>query len=160
MIRRRTAELGMASATALFGITVMIGAREYGIGWSSAGPEPGMFPFAIGTLVLLASLGNGVLALVQSIPPGREAFISCEQFRLVAGFAVPIVGFVIASLTLGLYVGTALYMAGTLVFQNGYPAWKAGIIAIGLPVFFYFLIEKAFRVSLLKGPLEAALGLW
>lgn len=161
MITRRTAEVGMATFTTLFGLTAMIGASEYGIGWSPSGPQPGTFPFYIGLMVTLASVGNALIALLHSASQesGRASFINREQLKLVAGFALPMTGFVIASLLLGLYVGTALYMFGTLVFQNGYSSTRASIIALGLPIFFYVLIERTFKVSMLKGPLEAALGL-
>jgi hypothetical protein len=161
MITRRTAEVGLATLTTLFGLTAMIGASEYGIGWSPSGPQPGTFPFAIGLLIVLASVGNALTALLQkgAREAGEAAFVTREQLKLVAGFALPMVGFVIASLLLGLYVGTALYMLGTLAIQNGYHWGKAAIIALGLPVFFYLVIERAFKVSMLKGPLEAASGL-
>jgi len=60
MITRRSAEVGMATLTALFGLATMIGAAEYGIGWSPSGPQPGTFPFAIGLLIALASIGNAL----------------------------------------------------------------------------------------------------
>jgi hypothetical protein len=161
MITRRTAEVGMATFTTLFGLTTMIGASEYGIGWSTSGPQPGAFPFYIALMITLASVGNALIALLHgaSQDAGKASFITREQMKLVAGFALPMAGFVIASLLLGLYVGTALYMFGTLVFQNGYSWTRASIIALGLPIFFYVLIERTFKVGMLKGPLEAALGL-
>ena len=161
MITRRTAEVGMATFTTLFGLTAMIGASEYGIGWSPSGPQPGTFPFYIGLMIAVASVGNALIALLHgaSQEAGRASFINREQLKLVAGFALPMTGFVIASLLLGLYVGTALYMFGTLVFQNGYSWTRASVIALGLPIFFYVLIERTFKVGMLKGPLEAALGL-
>ena len=159
MISRRTAEIATALVTGAFGVVTAIGATEFGTGWSASGPEPGTFPFYIGLMVTLASAGNLVTAALAR--NGRLAgdFINREQLRLVLGFALPMIGFVAASLVLGLYVATALYMFGTLYFQSGYNAWKAGLIAVGLPVFFYLVIERAFQVSMLKGPLEAALGL-
>ena len=159
MISRRSAELSMATLTTLFGLAIMIGAAEYGIGWSASGPQPGTFPFYIGLLVTLASVGNALIALLGGRAQDGTAFITREQLKLVAGFALPMAGFVIASLWLGLYVGTALYIFGTLVFQNNYSWTRASIIAIGLPIFFYVLIERTFKVGMLKGPLEAALGL-
>lgn len=160
MIARRAVEIGMAMFTSLFGVVTMIGATEYGVKWTNAGPEPGLFPFAIGCIIMLASIGNLLLAMFGAQAAAlRETFITREQFRLVAGFALPAIGFVIASLVLGIYVATALYMFGTMVFQNGYRLLPAGVIALGLPLFFYGLIERIFQVSLLKGPLEAMLGL-
>ena len=161
MIGRRSAEVGMAALTAICGAATMIGAAEYGIGWSSSGPQPGAFPFYIGLLIVLASIGNVTAALLHKPPPEHDKapLLNREQLKRVAGFALPMVGFVVVSLLLGLYVGTAAYMFGTLVFQNGYSWSRASIIAVGLPVFFYLLIERTFKVGMLKGPLEAALGL-
>jgi hypothetical protein len=159
MIARWTAELGMALLTGLFGLVTVIGAIEYGIGWSSSGPEPGAFPFYIGLMITFASVGNLVSALMTHRRAEGKPFLMAAQLRLVAGFTLPIVGFVVVSLLLGLYVGMALYMFGTLVFQNNYSMVKASIISLSLPVATYFLIERAFKVGMLKGPLEAALGL-
>lgn len=159
MIARWTAEIGMAVLTGLFGLVTVVGAIEYGIGWSSSGPEPGAFPFYIGLMITLASLGNLVSALTTHRRVAGRPFLTAEQMKLVAGFALPILGLVIVSLVLGLYVGMALYMFGTLVFQNRYSVVKASIISLSLPIATYLLIERAFKVGMLKGPLEAALGL-
>jgi hypothetical protein len=156
MITRQKAEMGVALATALFGAAIMQGAREYGIGWSKAGPEPGMFPFAIGSIVVLASLGNLIKARAEG---ATAAFITREQARLVVAFALPVLGFVVASLLLGIYVASALYLFGTLVLQNGYAKGRAALVALAMPMGTYLLIERAFQVNLLKGPLEAWLGL-
>ena len=159
MITRRSAELGMAGFTALFGVVAIVGALEYGVAWSSSGPEPGAFPFYIGIIIVVASLGNIAGALFAGNRMAAQPFVSVAQLRLVLGFTLPILGLVIASLLLGLYVGMALYMFGTLVFQNRYPVAKAALIALAMPICIYLLIEKAFRVSMLKGPLEALIGL-
>ena len=159
MVDHRTMETGMAALTGLFGVATMVGASEYGIGWSPSGPEPGMFPFYIGLIVLLASLGNAWHAIRMPAEERPEApFVTRQQLALLAGFALPMIAFVATSLWLGLYVGMALYLFGTLFFQQRYAAWKAGALALGFPIFFYFLIERTFQVPLLKGPLEAMLG--
>ena len=159
MISRRAAEIATALVTGAFGIVTAIGATEFGTGWSTSGPEPGAFPFYVGLMIALASAGNLLTALLaNNVRLGRD-FVSGEQLWLVLGFALPMAAFVVSSLFLGLYVGTALYMFGTLYFQSGYSAWRSSLIAIGLPVFFYLVIERGFQVSMLKGPLEAALGL-
>lgn len=162
MLARWHAEVAMAVFTAAIGIITMVGAREYGTGWSSSGPEPGAFPFYMGVVILVASLANGAraaLPMLRARTWADKPFLTAEQFRLVIGFTAPILGLVIASLLLGLYVGMALYLFGTLVFQNRYPLIKAGLIAVVTPVATYILIERIFKVGMLKGPLEAFLGL-
>ena len=71
---------------------------------------------------------------------------------------MPILGFVVASLFLGLYVATAIYLLAAMVFQGKYRLRVALPVAIAVPLALYFLLEWAFQVSLLKGPLETALG--
>lgn len=157
MISRATAEIVFAALTALFGVVIAHGAREFGVGWSASGPEPGTFPFYIGGIIAFASLANLAVAL-RGHWRGAEPFMTAAQGAAVLRFTVPMVLFVIAALWLGLYVATAFYMFGVMVFQGRYPVWHAALVAIGLPVALFLLLEKGFQVSLLKGPLEAALG--
>ncbi len=162
MVARWQAELAMAVFTAIVGIVIIVGAQEFGTGWSSSGPEPGAFPYYMGIVILVASLANGFRAAVPALRAadwGMKPFLTGKQFRLVLGFTLPVLGLVIASLWLGLYVGMTLYLFGTLAFQNRYPLLKASLIALATPLVSYVLIERIFKVSMLKGPLEAALGL-
>lgn len=156
MLTRRAVEIAFAGAIALFGAVVAWGATEYGVGWSPSGPEPGTFPFYIGALVALASLANMVMAARNGV---GAAFITSEQARRIAAFIGPIFVFVVLSLLLGLYVATALYIGAVMRVQGRYPAWHALLVAMGLPLALYLLLEKGFRVPLLKGPLEALIGL-
>ncbi|CEJ14995.1 Tripartite tricarboxylate transporter TctB family protein [bacterium YEK0313] len=158
MISRFHAELATAAATAAFGLVIAAGATEFGTGWGPSGPEPGTFPFYIGLMIAAASLVTAMEAVI-----GRRAlgtvFLTRAQFGAVLRFVLPFMAFVAVSAVLGLYVGTALYMAGTLALQNGYRWPAATAIALGLALVLYLVLEWAFQVSLLKGPLEAALGL-
>ncbi|CAN1499183.1 Protein of unknown function DUF1468 [Rhabdaerophilaceae bacterium] len=159
---RWLAEVAIALLLAALGLTIIIGASEYGVGWSSSGPEPGAFPYYMGLVIVVASLANAMRAAVPVLRPPRwsgQQFLNAEQARLVAGFVGPILGLVMVSLLLGLYVGMAIYLFSTLVFQHSYSKTKAVLIAGAAPVFTYLLIEKGFKVGMLKGPLEATLGL-
>lgn len=158
MISRFHAELATAAATAAFGLVIASGATEFGTGWGPSGPEPGTFPFYIGLMIAAASLITVTQAII-----GRSAlgtvFLTRAQLGAVLHFVLPFIAFVAVSVVLGLYVGTALYMFGTLALQGGYRWPLAAAIALGLALFLYVVLEWAFQVSLLKGPLEAALGL-
>ena len=159
---RWLAETLLAAILALVGVITMIGASEFGRGWSASGPEPGAFPFYMGALIVGASLINAIRAIFPALRPApwaEKPFLTREQARLMLGFTGPILALVVISLSLGLYVGMTLYLFGTLVFQNNYPKGKALLIACGTALFCYLLIEKVFQVAMLKGPLEAALGL-
>src|SRR5215217_9192584 len=85
MISRYKAEIGTATLTAGLGLTAVVGALEFGIGWGDAGPEPGAFPFYIGLLVVAASMGT----LIQ-VTFGRHGlqsvFLHKEEAKRVASF--------------------------------------------------------------------------
>ena len=159
MISRYAAEVGTATLTAGLGLAAVVGALEFGIGWGDAGPEPGAFPFYIGLLVVAASIGTLIQATV-----GRHGlqsvFLHKEEAKRVATFFVPMLAFVVVSLLLGLYVATALYLTCVMWAQGKYRFVISLASGIAGAVIFYFVLEVAFQVPLLKGPLEAALGIY
>jgi hypothetical protein len=156
-VTRFAAEVVTALCTLALASAVVIGALEYGTGWSDAGPEPGTFPYYVGVLVAAASLGN----LVQAWRRRREGgvFLDARRARRVAAFGVPLLLYVAASVLLGFYVASALYVGAVMRFQGGY-RWIAAIgMALSTSAFFFLVLEWWFKVPMLKGPLEAALGL-
>jgi hypothetical protein len=164
MMTRFSAEVATAIGTAALGLTAVIGAWEFGIGWGAAGPEPGAFPFYIGLLIIIGSAGT----LAQTIRhrhglPGQglqAIFLDKAQAARVASFFVPMALFVIVALLLGLYVAAALYLTLVMWLQGGYRPAISALTGIAASVFFYVVLEHAFQVPLLKGPLESALGLY
>ena len=159
MISRYTAELGTASATLALGLVVVFGATEFGIGWDVSGPQPGAFPFYMGLLVAAASLGI-ILQTAITRAGRRVVALDRTQARRVATFFAPMVLFVIGAVLLGLYVATALYLFFVMWLQGGYRPWLGALTGLGVAGFFYLVLEVWFQVPLLKGPLEAALGIY
>jgi hypothetical protein len=159
MISRYTAEIGTATLTAGLGLAAVIGALEFGIGWGDAGPESGAFPFYMGLLVVVASVGTLIQATL-----GRHGLQSVllhrEGAKRVASFLMPMLAFVVAARLLGLYVATALYLAFVMRVQGKYHLVTSIVSGIAAAVMFYLVLEVTFQVPLLKGPLEAALGLY
>jgi hypothetical protein len=156
-VNRFAAETVAALCTLALGAAVVIGAREYGIGWTGGGPEPGTFPFYVGLLVIAGSAGNLFSAWRKRRPD--LVFVDAVQARRIAAFALPMLAFVTLSATLGFYVATAAYLCATMRFQGGYRWISSIVVAIGTSGFFFLLLEVWFKVPLLKGPLEAALRL-
>ncbi len=156
-ISRFAAEIATACATAILGLTVVVGALEYGVGWGASGPEAGTFPFAVGLLIVAASLVNALQA--RRHRPGSRLFLDRIEAKRVAAFFGPMALFLAASMALGLYLAMALYLCGVMRFQGGYRLVSAVAVAIAVALFFYVVLELWFKVPLLKGPLEAALGL-
>ncbi|HEX2555014.1 MAG TPA: tripartite tricarboxylate transporter TctB family protein [Microvirga sp.] len=159
MVSRWQAELAAAAITAGLGLTVMIGSLEYGVAWRAAGPQAGTFPFLMGLLVLIGSAGTAVQATLARRDLAMPV-LDREQARRVVSFVGPIVLFVAGSLWLGLYVSGALYLTLVMWLQGGYRPLVSLATGIASAVFFYLVLELAFQVPLLKGPLEAAIGLY
>ena len=158
MISRFSAEIATACVTVALGLTIVTGALEYGIGWGSAGPDPGAFPFYVGLLITAASVAVAVQAVMQRHNLA-EHFLDRARAQRVIAFFIPIVLFVPAAILLGLYVATAVYLLAVMIWQGRYHPLMALLVSIGVAAFFYVVLELGFRVPLLKGPLEAALGL-
>jgi hypothetical protein len=158
MVTRYAAEIATACATAALGLAVIVGALEFGIGWGSAGPEPGAFPFYMGLMIVGASLATTIQTVAHRHRI-HERFLDGVQAARVASFFVPLTLFLICAVLLGLYVATALYLFGVMWRQGGYRPVVAAPLAVGVAILFFVVLELAFKVPLLKGPLEAALGL-
>jgi hypothetical protein len=156
-IPRVAAELVAAALTLCIGAAIVLGSREYGTGWTDAGPEAGAFPFYVGIIVILASLGNAVQALRRR--QDGAVFATGPQLGRIAAFAVPMALFVLACVLVGFYVATILYLALVMRLQGGYGWLRSALVAVGTSAFFFLVLELWFKVPLLKGPLEAALGI-
>ena len=154
---RFAAEVVTALVTLALGAAVVLGAREYGTGWSAGGPEPGTFPFYVGLLVVAASAGNLLLAWRKR--HAGVVFVDAAQAKRIAAFGLPLLGFVALSLTLGFYAATAIYLAGVMRVQGRYRWWTCIGVGIGTAAFFFVVLDVWFRVPLLKGPFEALLRL-
>ncbi len=159
MISRFSAEIATATVTAGLGLIAVVGALEFGIGWGDAGPESGAFPFYMGLLIIGASVGT-LIQSVKSRQDLQEVFLDRVRAGRVASFLGPIVVFVIISMFLGLYVATALYLTYVMWRQGGYRLIVSAVSGVVAAIIFYLILEYAFQVPLMKGPLESALGLY
>jgi len=155
-ISRFAMECAASAATGAVGAAAAIGGLQSGIGWNDAGPEPGTFPFAVGLIIVAGSLGTLVQALRAR---DGEVFLDAVRLRRVAAFFGPMAAFVALSLALGLYVASALYLAGVMALQGGYRLRSAVPVGLGVAALLWLVFETWFQVPLLKGPVEAWLGL-
>lgn len=158
LLSRRTAELSLALIAIAAGAIVMLGALENNIGWDASGPEAGYFPFYVGGVIVLA--GIGVFGESWFKADRNECFVTRRQLARIASFFLPIVGYVIVSFLLGLYVGSALYLFAVMWWQGRYGILRSAALSIAVSLAFFVLFEWCFQMPLLKGPLEAALGIY
>lgn len=158
LLSRRTAELSFALIAILAGAIVIWGALENNIGWDASGPEAGYFPFYVGSVVVLAGLG--IFAESWFKADRHECFVTRRQVSRIAWFFLPIVAYVILSVVLGLYVGSALYLFAVMCLHGKYGVLRSAALSIVVSLAFFVLFEWCFQMPLLKGPLEAMLGIY
>jgi hypothetical protein len=159
IVSRRALEIGVALFALTFGASIILGALEYHIGWSERGPEPGYVPFWMGMIVVAGATG----ALFQAVFSHRFSetpAITTDQAQRIGKFLLPMLGFLVVALLLklGLYVGMVAYMLIVMLWQGRYRLSVTLAVSFGAAIFFYLVFERWLHVPLLKGPLEAWLG--
>jgi len=149
-------EVGVAAFMALLGVVTVIGSLRVGIGWGAEGPKSGFFPFWVGLIVVAASLYNMAQAYTKG---SRKLFASWSQIGQVLKVVAPLTIYVAAIPWFGIYLASALLIAGFMrwIGRYGWPLVLA--ISIGLPIVTYLTFEIWFLVPLPKGPIEELLGL-
>jgi hypothetical protein len=169
MIRRFHAEMATGVATAAIGLVAVVGAVELGHRWEESGPQSGYFPFYVGTILIAASLWNlgrayvrhrEALAHSQATGEIEEPFLAREPLHRIGRFLAALLAFVVLTVSLGIYVGSTLYIAWSAWRQGGYRLTSAVGIGLLFAVSLYLVFEVAFRVPLLKGPIEPLLGIY
>ena len=154
--RQRRVEMAVAGIVAALGIVTIVGSLKVGIGWGAEGPQSGFFPFWIGLILVLASVVNFARARHSA---GGGLFAEWGQIRQVLKVVWPTALYVAAIPWLGIYVASALLIAGFMRWIGRYGWLLTLAISIGLPVLAYVTFERWFLVPLPKGPLEELLGL-
>jgi putative tricarboxylic transport membrane protein len=152
---RRTLEIITAICFLLLGSLVMWDSWRSGAGWTDEGPQSGYFPFYVGLLMNIASLMN----LLKALRANREIpFVSRTEIRLVLAIFLPSLVYVGVMQWVGLYVASAIFIAVFMRWQGQFSLLKSGLTGIIVSVILFGMFEIWFKVPLVKGPLEAALG--
>lgn len=158
LLSRRALEIIAALLVLAFGATIVYGALEFDVGWDDRGPGTGYFPFWVGIVVLIGGFG----ALIEgAVKAGNGAIpaLSGGQLQRATTFLLPILGFLLVTSFLGIYVGMTVYLLVVMLWQGGYRLPMALTVSIGTAVFFFVMFERILKVGLIKGPLEAWLGI-
>ena len=155
MLSRRTLEAATALLTGAFGVAVVVSSLNNGIDWSESGVESGTFPFITGTIVVAASLYNLARGWLRS----TGIVATRDGLRRTAALFLPAALFVALIPLIGMYVGSALYLFGTLRFQSRLSMVRSSLIAVVASVALYVVFERLFQVSLPHGWLGAVLDL-
>ncbi|MGO7962290.1 tripartite tricarboxylate transporter TctB family protein [Rhizobium ruizarguesonis] len=160
-IKRLHMEIFTAASIAAVSVLAATGSLELGVTWGDSGPKPGYFPFYVGLIVIAASIGCAVQAILKArSDEQQETFLEPEQARRLLSFFIPMIVFVVVTIFLGLYVGSALYLFYVAWRQGKYKPQYAMLMGIAFSIALYLVFETAFQVPLHKGPLEDMLGIY
>ena len=152
---RRTLEIITSICFLIIGSIVMWDSSRIGAGWGAEGPQSGYFPFYIGLLMNIASAVNLALALKSD---KAESFVSHPKIKLVLAIFLPCLVYVAVMQWLGLYVASVIFIAVFMRWQGKFSLFKSALTSIIVVVVLFVMFEIWFKVPLIKGPLEAALG--
>jgi len=141
----------------LIGIVMIVDNSRLGVSWGDNGPESGYFPYHIGIILCIASAA----VLAQSLlgkRRNREVFVTWSRFRLVLLVLLPTALYVLLIQFLGIYVASALFIAGFMRLLGKISWLKTVLISVGVTLLLFWMFEIQFMVPLPKGPLETYLG--
>jgi hypothetical protein len=154
----RWVEVGVALLTLAFGILILVGSLQVGVGWGIDGPQAGFFPFYISLFIIVASIIN-LVQVTNSASAKDGVFSTWEQLMRVLSVVVPTTVYVALIPILGIYVSSGLLIVVFMMWLGNYNIWMTVPIAVGIPVVTYIVFERYFQIALPKGPIEAWLGL-
>jgi putative tricarboxylic transport membrane protein len=152
----RSVEIGVAGATAVFAVIVIIGSLQVGIGWGAEGPKAGFFPFYVGLLILISSAIN--LIRIFAEPSDRRLFADWGQLAKVMSVLVPTAIYVALIPWIGIYVASILLIAFFMKWLGRYDWPLVAAVSLGVPLAVFLIFEKWFLLPLPKGPIEGYLG--
>ncbi len=153
LARNHTVDAVVAALIFAFGLLVATAAWKLGARWASDGPGAGYFPFYIGLILCLSSLGIFVQALVGKARDDG-AFVNKLQLKRVMQVLIPAAVYVLAAQFLGLYVASAIYIAAFMIILGKYTRLKSVLTGVIVCTLFFLMFEVWFKVPLFKGSLE------
>ena len=151
----RTLEIITAIFFLVVGSIVMWDSSRAGAGWGADGPQSGYFPFYVGLLMNFASAVNLLLAFKSS---KAESFVSRPELKLVLAIFLPCLVYIAVMQWLGLYAASVIFIAVFMRWQGKFSWLKSALTSLIVVAVLFVMFEIWFKVPLIKGPLEAALG--
>ena len=152
----RSVEIGVAGATTVFAIIVIIGSLQVGIGWGAEGPKAGFFPFYIGVLIVISSAVNFIRIVTET--SDRGLFAEWGQLAKVMSVLVPTAIYVALIPWIGIYVASILLIAFFMKWLGRYDWPLVAAVSLGVPLAVFLIFERWFLLPLPKGPIEEFLG--
>lgn len=157
-IQTRWAELVVALVFVIAGAVVIVDSYRVGFEWGEDGPKAGYFPHFIGYLLAIA----GIVVAAQTIRRWKamqdDVFVTWAELKPVLTVLIPTIIYVGLVAAIGIYVASAIYITGFMMWQGKFRLLPGLAVGIGVPVAVFLLFEVWFLIPLPKGPLEHLLG--
>jgi hypothetical protein len=157
-VTTRWMELITALVIVALGLLVVYDSHRVGVGWADDGPRSGYFPNIIGWFLSVAGAWIAGGTLVQWRKLAGKVFVSYADLKPVLMMLLPTIAYVVLIWLIGIYVASAIYIAGFMLFQGKYKWLPTALVSIGVPAVLFVLFEIWFLVPLPKGPVERMLG--
>ena len=148
-----TVDAVVAAILFVIGTVVVFQAWRLGARWMSDGPGAGYFPFYIGVIICISSLGILFQSLVSK-SRDTGTFVDRVQLNRVLSVLLPAAVYVLVIRFLGLYVASAIYIAVFMVVLGKYKPVKSVLLGVIVSAVFFVMFEVWFKVPLFKGSLE------
>jgi len=153
LVKNNAVDALVAVLIFVFGLVLAITAWRLGARWTSDGPGAGYFPFYIGLITIVSSLGIFWQA-VFSKARDTGSFVDREQLGRVLSVLLPAAVYILVAMFLGLYVASAIYIAVFMIVLGKYPRVKSALLSVIIVAVFFLMFEVWFKVPLYKGSLD------
>jgi Tripartite tricarboxylate transporter TctB family len=151
--KNHTVDAIVAALIFVFGMVLTIEAWRLGARWTSEGPGAGYFPFYIGLITIVASLGifyQAVFSKARDTGP----FVNRVEAVRVLYVLIPATVYVFVTVFLGMYVASAIYIAMFMILLGKYRPVKSIVASVIIMAVFFVMFEVWFKVPLYKGSLD------
>jgi hypothetical protein len=153
-IGTRTVEVVTALSLFAFGSLVVFDSVRLGFRWAEDGPQAGYFPFYIGLIICISSAVILTQALFGRVARERKVFVAWQPLRQVLAMLLPAVVYAGGIQLIGIYVASAVYIAGFMIWIGGYSWLKSAIVGVAVSAVAFATFEIWFQVPLYKGAFD------
>jgi hypothetical protein len=157
-LHTRWVELVFALLIAFGGAVVIYDSVRIGAKWGAEGPQAGYFPWLTGCALALAGGWMAAQTIWRWKRIGPEIFVSWSSLKPVLAMLLPTIAYVALIRFIGIYVASALFIAGFMLWRGHYRLLPTLAVSVAIPVILFMLFEVWFLVPLPKGPVENMLG--
>ncbi|MFZ5555431.1 MAG: tripartite tricarboxylate transporter TctB family protein [Pseudomonadota bacterium] len=153
-----TVDAVTAAVLMALGALVMFDTYRIGASWEPlVGPQAGYFPFRIGVLIFICSAATLYQATLSK-KRDRSMFVDWDSFKRVLQVLVPSMIYVLGVQFIGIYIASAIFIGGFMLWLGKFRLLSTILISIGVPAVLFWTFEVQFLIPLPKGPVEAMFG--